>query len=214
MSEAKNNTRSYTWNDYRSWDDGRRWEVIDGTAFDMSPAPSLPHQHIAGEIFGQMREFFKGRKCKPFIAPADVKLSDADIVQPDVFVVCQGDKIKESHLDGAPDLVVEVLSPWTARHDRLSKMDLYARHGVKEVWLVTPEPSMVELLVLHAGKFTLEKTYGDDGVIESPSFPGLRIDLSSVFDFEPRVGESPLRFLKDPSDPYALMAQAGKEQAQ
>ena len=204
----KNSSSGYTWDDYQSWHDGKRWELIDGTAFDMSPAPSVPHQDIAGEIYSQFKSQLRGKNCRAYIAPVDVKLSDSSIVQPDAFIVCDRNKIKTSHIDGAPDLIAEVLSPWTTRHDRMRKTELYARHGVKELWLVTPAPPLIELLILRDGKYQLETTFGDDGFLASPTCPGLRIDLAAVFDYSPIADEPPLRFLKDSSDPYALMEEA------
>ena len=203
---ATTQNRVYTWSDYQSWNDGRRWEIIGGEVFDMSPAPNSNHQHLSRGLSREFFNFFKAKSCVPFAAPYDVKLSDEDIVQPDILVVCDKGKIKHSHLEGAPDLIVEIQSPWTARHDRVIKMALYARYGVKELWMATPEPPMVEVYTLCDGKYLLDRAYGDTGTLVSPLFEGFKIELPSVFDFEAVQEEKinrGLRFLKDPSDPYA-----------
>lgn len=114
--------RSFTWDDYRSWDDKRRWEIVSGEAYDMTPAPTTRHQSALVELTSQFQTYFRGKKCGAFVAPTDVKLSEEDIVQPDLIVVCDRDKIQPTHIAGAPTLIVEILSPATALHDRMRKM--------------------------------------------------------------------------------------------
>ncbi len=139
---------NFTWDDYCSWPDDERWEIIDGESFAMSPAPILRHQMISIELSAQMQIQFRGKKCKVFVAPTDVKLSEYDVVQPDLLVVCDKNKMKRTHIEGAPTLIIEILSPSTSIHDRMHKMNLYAASGVKEVWLVTPYPALVEVYLL------------------------------------------------------------------
>ncbi len=172
----------YSWSDYCGWPDGERWEIIGGTAFDMSPAPTFRHQAIAGELYLQFANAFRGKKCKVYFAPADIKLSDEDVVQPDVFVVCETDRIKRTHLEGAPTLVIEILSPSTAKKDRTLKMDLYAVSGVKEYWVVDPEVNTVEVLELVGGSYRLAGTYGVGDEAKSVVFAGLGVDLKMVFE--------------------------------
>ncbi len=131
MGEPAYKNKRYTWSDYQQLPDDERWEIIAGEIFDMSPAPSMRHQSIAMELGFQLKSFFNGKPCKPFAAPADGKLSDEDVVQPDLMVVCDTAQIKESHVEGAPALVIEILSPSTQNHDRKRKMELFARAGVK-----------------------------------------------------------------------------------
>ncbi len=171
----------YGWADYCGWPDDERWEIIGGEAFDMSPAPVIRHQAIVGELHGQLYNAFRGKKCKVFVAPADVKLSEEDVVQPDVFVVCEIDRIKRTHLEGAPTLVIEVLSPSTAKKDRTLKMDLYAASGVKEFWVVDPAASTVEVFALESGVYRLAGTYAAGDAAESVVFSELKIDLKPVF---------------------------------
>jgi len=163
--------------------DDERWEIIGGEIFDMSPAPTTRHQSIAGELYLQLGLYLRGKSCKPFIAPTDLKLSDEDVVQPDLMVVCDQDQITESHVEGAPALVVEILSPSTQRHDRKRKMVLYARAGVKEVWLVSPLPPGIEVFLLDGATYRFMGMYQLADEFKSPGFDELELDLEAVFDF-------------------------------
>lgn len=183
-SLALNYKEKYTWNDYVSWSEDEHWEILAGEAFSMSPAPSIRHQQISGEIFRQTANFFSGKKCQVFNAPTDVKLSDENIVKPDIFVVCNKDQIKDTHIDGAPELVIEVLSPSTESKDRHQKLNIYAKFGVKEYWLVNPWPSFIEVLVLNNHKYVIENVFEQDEILYSTIFPELKLDLKSVFDIE------------------------------
>ena len=171
----------YCWADYCGWPDDERWEIIGGVAFDMSPAPVIRHQAIVVELGRQFANAFLDKKCRVFVAPADVKLSEEDIVEPDVFVVCETERIKRTHIEGAPTLVIEVLSPSTAKKDRTLKMDLYAVSGVKEYWVVEPDVSTVEVFELVDGAYRLAGKHGAGDAAESVVFSGLSVDLKSVF---------------------------------
>jgi len=190
----------YTWADYRTWPDDERWEIIGGEAHAMTPAPATRHQAISMELTVQLKAYLKGRACMLFAAPTDVKLSDADIVQPDLLVVCEKDKIKHTHIEGAPALVVEILSPSSAFHDRGRKLKLYAASGVREVWIVTPFPPTVEVLVLDGDSYRIASVYGEEDTVRSPVFPDLGIDLNVVFDFPLTPGE--LRIVKESRATY------------
>ena len=135
-------------------------------------------------LMGAPANAFVDEKCRVFVAPTDIKLSEEDIVQPDVFVVCEIDRIKRTHLEGAPTLVIEVLSPSTAKKDRTIKMNLYAASGVKEYWVVDPDASTVEVFVLESGAYRLAGKYGAGYAAESVVFSGLKIDLTRVFEQE------------------------------
>ena len=189
-----------TWDDYRSWPDSERWEIIGGEAFAMSPSPGTRHQGILVELTTQLQLHFRGKACGVFAAPMDVKLSEADVVQPDLLVVCENDRIKPTHIEGAPTLVVEVLSPSTAFRDRGRKLKLYAASGVQEVWLVTPFPSSVEVLVLAGDSYRISGVYGKGDRMKSPAFAELEIDLREVFNFPLEPGE--LRVVKEGPAPY------------
>lgn len=174
---------NFTWDDYRTWPNNERWEIIDGEAFAMPPAPILRHQMISIELSTQMQMQFRGKKCKVFVAPTDVKLSEYDVVQPDLLVVCDETQMKRTHIEGVPTLIIEILSPSTTLHDRMHKMNLYAASGVKEVWLVTPYPALVEVYLLKDKLYLLKQVFSKDDNLKSPTFKDLKLDLKPVFDF-------------------------------
>lgn len=151
----------HTYADYLSWPEDVRYELIDGRAYLMAPAPSLEHQDVAGEIYFQLRRALEGKPCRPFIAPVDVRLPKANeldeqidtVVQPDVLVVCDESKLDRRGVRGAPDFVVEVLSSSTASHDHVLKRRVYERAGVREYWLVHPIDRMVTIYRLLDGEY-------------------------------------------------------------
>jgi Uma2 family endonuclease len=201
-SPARQRNVRYTWEDYRTWWDDKRWEIIDGEIFDMTPAPLVRHQAVSGRLFGKLDVFFQGHSCRLFYAPIDVKLSEEDVVQPDLVVVCNPDQIKRTHIEGSPTLVVEILSPTSMRHDHVRKFELYARFGVKEYWIVTPYPPLVEVYVLQGDHFRLAAGYDQDDTLRSPTFPDLAIELAGVFDF-PIDPEERVNVVKEARPPYA-----------
>lgn len=201
MSGNSRARRSFNWNDYKGWDDGQRWELIGGEAFCMSPAPSVRHQAVVGRLFGQLLQDFQGKPCEPFVAPVDVRLSTKDVVQPDILVICDQSKILDSHIEGPPDLVVEVISPSSVRHDRIRKLRLYAEHGVREYWLVQPYPAMIEVLELAGEHYRVAGAYTDAETLRSPTFTGLEIDLSTVFTLPVPV-EKQIDEVRESAPPY------------
>ncbi len=202
MSGSSAAKKRYDWDDYRSWPEGQRWEIVGGEVFAMSPAPQPRHQMIAGEIFAALRDHLSESPCKAIMAPVDVRLSQEDIVQPDLLVVCYPDQIKRTHIEGPPTLVVEILSESTALYDRTLKLRLYAVSGVKEVWLVTPYPWLVEVLLLDGETYRLAGTYTKTDTLKSPSFPGLAMELSKVFDFPLEPGEE-IQMVREGHPPHA-----------
>jgi Uma2 family endonuclease len=182
MSEAAQKMDDrYTWVDYQTWPEGERWELIGGNAYAMAPSPLSAHQDISSELHSRLHPYFKGRKCRLFAAPMDVRLSDEDVVQPDLLAVCDPRQIR-NHIEGPPTLVVEIVSPGSARHDRLVKTELYARFGIKEYWIVTPFPSMVEIFWLQDERYSFWKGFSHEDVLTSPGFPDLQIELADVFE--------------------------------
>ena len=137
-----------------------RWEeVIDGKIVMMSPA-SMNHNRIAGNIFSLFNRYLKGRTCEAFSDGAALYLTDSDDYYiPDVMVVCDPNKVKDDGVHGAPDLVVEILSPGTTKNDRGRKKDDYEKYGVKEYWIVEPANKTVEQYILQDGKLALYETY-------------------------------------------------------
>jgi len=161
MGAPKHATGHYTYGEYLRWPDDVRYELIDGQAWMMAPAPSIEHQDIAGEIFRQCANALEGAPCRVLIAPVDVRLprgdeADADIdtvVQPDVLLVCDPDKIDRRGVRGAPDWVVEALSPSTAARDQIAKRRIYERAGVREYWLVHPTDRTLTVHTLVDGRY-------------------------------------------------------------
>jgi Uma2 family endonuclease len=190
-SPAHRLSERFTWSDYRTWPDDERWEIIGGEAFAMSPSPTTRHQIISREVAAALHGFFKGKLCQFFSAPMDVKLSDEDVVQPDLLVVCDPKQILRTHIEGPPTLVVEILSPDSTAHDRIRKSALYARAGVREYWIITPHPSVVEVLSLDERGYLLHKAFGKDDTLTSPAFPDLQLKLGDIFTFPLEPGEEP-----------------------
>ena len=180
----------YSYGDYLNWPDEERWELIDGEAYDMSPAPSRWHQRISIELVRQIANFLSGKKCEVYSAPFDVRLPEADeddsetmtVVQPDIVVICDPAKLDDRGCRGAPDFVVEILSPFTASKDQIEKLALYQKHGVKEYWIVHPTDNLLTARLLGKdGRYGIPKIYEGMGRLEVATLPGLTIDLDAVF---------------------------------
>lgn len=198
----------YTWDDYQTWPDDERCELISGEVYDMSPAPSVRHQIISSELLKRLSIHFEGKPCRSLAAPTDVKLSEADVVQPDLLVVCEKQKTKPTHIEGAPTLVVEILSPRTTIKDRGAKMDLYARAGVSEVWIVTPHPSLIEVYTLDGQSYRRVEAYAKEETLKSVAFRDLEFPLKGVFDFELEPGE--IRVVKESPSRYVTQESVQK----
>ena len=167
MGLALRKEKHYTYADYLTWPDDARYELIDGEAFLMAPAPLIEHQEVAGDVYHQLRNQLDGKPCRPYIAPVDVRLPRADeadaaidtVVQPDVLVVCDPAKIDRRGVRGAPDWLLEVLSPSTAAHDQIAKRRTYERAGVREYWLVHPGDRTLTVYVLDKGQYGRPEIY-------------------------------------------------------
>ena len=190
-SLAEKHKERYTYRDYLNWDDGERWELIDGVPYNMTPAPNRAHQGISGALFRQISNFLLDKPCQVYAAPFDVLLLEGDesqgdmttVVQPDISVICDSDKLDDAGCVGAPDLIVEILSPSTARRDRKEKFIRYERAGVKKYWLVDPDSKTVTVFSLGLdSRYGRPDVYGDDELIVVGILPGLEIDLSLVFN--------------------------------
>lgn len=180
----------YTFADVLTWPDDERVELIDGEVVLMAPAPSRGHQEIGGEVFRQLANYLEGKKCKVYHAPFDVRLFEKDgytpedvdtVVEPDITIVCDHSKLDDRGCKGAPDMVVEILSPSTQRHDRLVKLGLYQRAGVREYWIVDPDSSTVQVFLQRDGSLQLHEVYDRQGVAKVNVLDGCFIELSKVF---------------------------------
>lgn len=172
-----------TYADYLTWDDDKRWELIDGIPYAMS-APAWEHQSISMDFSRQLSAFLYGKPCKVFHAPFDVRLkfdtTDDTVVQPDLVVICDRSKIGGTGCMGAPDLVIEILSPSTTRHDRLLKFNAYRHAGVREYWIVDPDSKTLSVHVLKDGEY-VARAYADTDSVPVEVLDGCVINLTDAF---------------------------------
>lgn len=161
MGYALRDQHYYTYADYRTWPEDVRYELVDGAAFMMAPAPSVDHQTLAFEVGRQLGNALEGHACRVLMAPVDVLLSRADetddavatVVQPDVLVVCDPLKVTPRAIRGAPDWVLEVISPASASHDQIVKLAAYERAGVREYWLAHPADRVLTIYRLDGSSY-------------------------------------------------------------
>ncbi|MDE7479021.1 MAG: Uma2 family endonuclease [Lachnospiraceae bacterium] len=180
----------YTFADCLAWDENERIEIIDGEAILMA-APSSTHQEISMEISRQLANYLEGKRCKVYAAPFDVRLFEKDgetpedvdtVVEPDISVVCDKRKIDIRGCKGAPDLIVEILSPSSLRHDRLVKFRLYQQAGVREYWIVDPENKTVQVFLSDdIGTLCPHEDYGRKDIAKVNVLEGCFIELKKVF---------------------------------
>jgi Uma2 family endonuclease len=196
LSQAHSDQK-YTYADYLTWPDDERWEIISGVAYPwngiqaMSPAPGRYHQSVSFEIARQLGNYLKGKPCRAFAAPFDVRLADHSsvsdnyvdtVVQPDLVVICDESKLDERGCNGAPDLVIEILSQKTAARDFKIKFDLYQRNAVKEYWILQPLDKTVLVFKLQEyGKYGVPDRYTAGDMVSVPLLGDLVIDLGEVF---------------------------------
>jgi len=173
----------FTYQDYLQLPEDRRYEIIEGDLF-MVPAPSPYHQQVSRNLERYLDSFVAAQDLgEVFYAPCDLLLSETDVVQPDLFYISEARRsiIKDKNIQGAPDLVIEILFPATAERDRGVKQKLYARVGVVEYWLVDTTAKTLEVLTLSAGRYQRAGLYAQQDVLVSPLLPGLTIPLAKIF---------------------------------
>jgi len=180
-------TKKYTYQDYLDLpEDGKRYEVINGE-FIMVAAPSTFHQSVLINLVNDLKNFLNREKVgKVFCAPIDVKLSDRNVVQPDIIFVSQNNSniITENNVEGTPDLIIEILSPGTAYHDLIEKKEIYERFDVKEYWIVDPKKQRIEIYQNINQRFELNQRIELEGTVESLVIKGFKISLESIFSME------------------------------
>jgi Uma2 family endonuclease len=184
---AYDTDRKWTYADYKDWDLGprERYELIDGVAYAMS-APNTEHQTISMTLSVEFYNFLKGKKCQVLAAPFDVRLfyeedeSDDTVVQPDLLVVCDPGKLGKEGCRGAPDLVVEILSPSNTVLEMLRKIRVYQDAGVRECWVIDPAKKAVLIYFLSEGRYRTREL-GPRDTAASGALPGLEIPLALVF---------------------------------
>ncbi|MDR2473564.1 MAG: Uma2 family endonuclease [Tannerella sp.] len=186
--------RRYSYADYLTWLDDKRRELIDGAIRMLFPAPRESHVRTSGKLHNRLFNYIDSNKgnCRVYYAPFDVRLpkngecDDNDIytvVQPDICVVCDLSKIDERGCLGAPDMIVEIISPSTRRYDYGVKYNLYERSGIKEYWVVEPEAKNVTVFTLHEnGLYDDGTVYEKNAQIPVMCLPGLTIELQDLFE--------------------------------
>jgi len=176
-------SKLYTYEDYLKLDDDNQYELIEGELL-LVPAPKTVHQRISNRLNFFISEFAKKHDLGEVIyAPVDVVLSETNKPQPDIIFITKErlNIIKENYIDGAPDLVIEILSPSTASRDKVEKSRLYYAHGVKEYWIVDPYHKVVEILTPGEKYWQIANTYSEKETLSSPFLPGLEINLKDIF---------------------------------
>ncbi len=180
----------YTYQDYLTWQFKERVELIKGYIFKMSPAPNVKHQKISSNLHGLIWSFLRNKNCHAFSAPFDVRLpvslkegkSDT-VVQPDIVVICDERKLDEQGCNGAPDIVVEILSPGNSSREMKDKFELYEASGVLEYWIVDPEHQDVVIYSPNKeGVYFGSRPYVIGDILNTSLLPGLVIDVKEVFD--------------------------------
>lgn len=180
----------YTFADVLTWSEDERIEIINGEAVMMAPPPSSEHQEISMELSAQLHAYLKGKRCKVYTAPFAVRLFEKDgdspedvdtMVEPDISVVCSPEKIDKHGCNGAPDMIVEILSPSTQRHDRFTKFSLYQRAGVREYWIIDPSSRVAQSFVLEDGRYSVKEFGTAEDKMKVSVLEDCVIDLSEVF---------------------------------
>lgn len=181
---------TYNYSDYLKWTFKERVELIKGKVFEMSPAPRTYHQEISINLAAEIRFFLKKKNCKVFAAPYDVRLPNNPndpndkiytVIQPDICVICDLNKIDELGCKGAPDLIVEILSPSSVKNDLENKFELYQENGVCEYWIIYPGENIIEVFDLYDDKYELRGKYFRFNTITSKVLPDFTVDLKDIF---------------------------------
>ncbi|PRY86523.1 Uma2 family endonuclease [Mongoliibacter ruber] len=180
----------HTYADYLTWQMDEMVELIKGKIFKQTAAPRSIHQRVSGIVFNSLFNFLKGRKCEVFAAPFDVRLplnskknEDIDtVVQPDICVVCDPEKIDELGCVGAPDLVIEILSPGNNKKELQNKYEVYEESGIKEYWVIHPNECTLIINTLINGKYQASRIFTHGDKVASQAVEGFVLDLVEVFD--------------------------------
>lgn len=188
MGLPQRNDEHYSFADYVRWNDDARWELIDGIAYLMAPAPTSFHQIVAFQIGYQVETRLKGKPCTVLLSPIDVRLpkpgqtdDKADtVVQPDVLVVCDRSKIDAKGVKGAPDWIAEVLSPTSASRDHILKREVYERAGVPEYWLVHPVDRVLTIYRLENGRYGMPDIRELKGITPVGPLPGVEVEWEAI----------------------------------
>jgi Uma2 family endonuclease len=179
----------YSYADYLSWEMDEMVEIIKGKLFKWTAAPSRIHQKVANGLSFALNKFLQGKSCEIYPAPFDVRLPGKSkknediftVVQPVLCVICDKSKLDDAGCIGAPDLIVEILSPGNNRKELLNKYEVYQENGVKEYWLIHPIEHRLMIYTLKDGEFFPSKLYGPGNIVESSVLQGFQLDLEEFF---------------------------------
>lgn len=182
--------KKYSYADYLTWNEGERIELIDGEIFNMSPAPSRRHQQVLRELATAFSVFLRGKECEVFFAPFDVRLladnkrddEINNVVQPDLSIVCNKEILDDKGCKGAPDMIIEILSPSSVKLERWEKYQLYEKTDVNEYWLVDPVNNSVEVYLLIDNQYKFQGVYTKEDTVSVHLFPDFKLDLNQVFE--------------------------------
>ena len=184
-------TKSYTYADYLTWNFQERLELLKGKIFKMSPAPSRIHQEVSAKIFRKLDRYLENKTCNIYYAPFDVRLINykkstidkeiSTVFQPDICVICDKEKLDDRGCLGAPDLIIEILSPGNSKKEMDIKFDIYEENGVKEYWIVEPLQKSILIYTLQNEKYIGLKPIAEEGLVHSPLFPEMSFDVVDVF---------------------------------
>ncbi len=184
-------SKTYSYADYLQWTFQERLELFKGKIFKMPPAPNSNHQKVSRQLLRKFLTLFQENKCQVFHAPFDVRLLENKnqkednkiytVVQPDICIICDETKIDERGCVGAPDLIVEILSPGNTKKEMREKYSLYEEAGVREYWIVQPSDKNFLLYILQNHKFIGLQPFTEDDIITSIISPDLKITMAELF---------------------------------
>ncbi len=193
MAIPKTKQGEFTYADYLRWPENERWQLLDGFATAMAP-PLVPHQTVVFELGRQLGNQLLGHRCRALIAPVGVRLpkqGEADdqigtVFEPDVLVVCDPSKIEKVGIRGAPDFIIEVLSPSTAGYDQIEKRYAYEKAGVRELWLIDVPSGLLTIYVAAENGFVAPNIIRAQGLIALQALPGVSLDLDFMSELRER----------------------------
>lgn len=182
-------TKKYTYADYLKWTFQERLELIKGKIYAMSPAPNRKHQVVSHNLTLEFGNFLRNKTCQVYAAPFDVRLTPRKkdksgkihtVVQPDICVICDLEKLDDAGCLGAPDLIIEILSPGNTKKEMKEKKEVYEVNGVKEYWIVHPTEEYVLQYYLENNRYVGGTHYFDEEIVKSTSIEGFEITVSTV----------------------------------
>jgi len=185
VDEEFQEKRRYTYADYLEWESPERYELFDGEAFMMA-SPSVAHQALLTELVTEFNIWLRGKPCRVFAAPLDVRLfpkedrSDRTVVQPDLLVVCDESKLDKGSVNGPPDLAIEIVSPSNTYSELFRKFNYYLKAGAREYWVIDPESKIVSVHVYESGRY-ISATYSDNDRVPVAVLEGLEISLEALW---------------------------------